>query len=193
MALNINSISELYDTYKPAYSNIYEIFIFNSKINNDDSLDLENYIKFHAVNVSIEGESLELTRNEVTKQFQLNDTQAFKRVDNITIQWREEEHWKVKKYHEQWLGMFYDKEHDCYMSYSKSDRYKLYRTIKVILPHEGAFNRDCDCLCFYNVLPQNAPGLSLSWSPSASIVTHSLNYYVTNFGWSTYSNNEENS
>lgn len=184
MALNIDSVTELYNNYKPAYNNLYEVLIFDSKIS--DTLDVTDYIKFHALKIGFNGESIGLTRNDVTKQFQLNDAKAFTRSDTLTIDWNENEDWLVKKYHEAWLNMFYNKDEDYYYSHDKDSLSKIYRTIKVILPRSTSFSGTCDCITFYKVLPQNAPGLSLSWSPSASIVGHSLTYYVTSWKWDTY-------
>lgn len=115
MALNIDSVTELYNNYKPAYNNLYEVIIFDSKIS--DTLDITDYIKFHASEIGFNSESLGLTRNEVTKQFQLNGSKAFTRSDTLTIKWNENEDWLVKKYHEAWLGMFYNKDEDYYYSH----------------------------------------------------------------------------
>lgn len=192
MALNIDSVTELYDNYKPAYNNLYEVLIFDSKVTGNSNIyDVENYIKFHAINISFNGESLGLTRNEVTKQFQLNDTQAYKRSDTLTIQWEENEDWLVKKYHDTWLSLFYNKEKDYYYSHDENSRKQLYKTIKVVLPKSNAFSGECDCITFINVLPNNTPGLNLSWGASASIVNHSLTYYVTDWKWDTYNTGEE--
>lgn len=184
MAINESTLTELYTNYKPAYNNLYEITISGG----DHPEDINNYIKFHATSVGFGDETIGLTRNDVTKQFQLNDTNAYKRADTLTIVWRENEKWAVKKYHEDWLSMFYNKEKDCYLSYSDSDAInKLYRTIIITLPKNGTFGDNTETgynkIKFEKVLPAGAPGLNLAWSTQANIITHSLNYYVTDWGW----------
>lgn len=197
MAINESTLAELYTNYKPAYNNLYEITISGG----EHQEDVANYIKFHATSVSFGDETLGLTRNAVTKQFQLNDSEAYKRADTLTITWRENESWAVKKYHEDWLKLFYNKEGDYYNSCSsEKDINNLYRTITITLPKDGTFGENTekgyDKIKFEGVLPSSAPGISLAWSTQANIISHSLNYYVTNWGWvedsSEYNNLFEN-
>lgn len=182
MAINESSLRELYTNYKPAYNNLYEITISGG----EHEETINNYIKFHAVSVTFGGESLGLTRNEVTKRFQLNDTNAFKRSDTLSITWREDEDWSIKRYHEDWIGQFYNKDKDCYISCPTDKTSLLYRTIRVTLPRNGNFEEDTSeyhSIEFKEVLPQDIPGIALSWATQANIITHTLSYYVTEWGW----------
>ena len=56
-----------------------------------------------------------MKRNEITKRFQFTDN-PYKRTDEINITLRENEEWGVKRYHEEWLAQFYNKEEDHYIS-----------------------------------------------------------------------------
>lgn len=191
MAITTHTITELYTNYKPAFNNLYKIEMTNIVEGENDELD--KYVTLHAYNVQFGGESLQLTRNTVTKQFQLNDTDAYKRTDTLTIQWRENDDWEVKRYHENWIAMFYDKENDHYISYPYTknnvtyNKEAIYRTFTITLPVNGTFGEDTSSgyrqIRFNGVLPQDAPGIALGWATQANIVTHSINYYVTSWEW----------
>ena len=107
------SINEIYNNFNPAFDNLYKIELYDASGTNKD-IPENNYISFHATSVSMNGESLQLERNVVTKNFTLPSNGGFTRADTFTITWRENEDWAVKKYHDDWLAMFYNKENDCY-------------------------------------------------------------------------------
>lgn len=197
MAITRDTISDLYTNYTPAFNNLYKIEMSNPKGESSDSLVKRNYTTLHAFNVQFGGESLQLTRNTVTKQFQLNDTDAYKRTDTLTIQWREDEDWSVKRYHENWVAMFYDKENDHYISYTSDTVDYLYRTFTITLPKNRTIGEDTSTgyrqIKFSGVLPQDAPGLNLGWSTQANIVSHTINYYVTSWEWLPYEETETSS
>lgn len=182
-------LSELYTNYKPAFDNLYKVEIFSAGSNsNDTSIDninLENYICFHTYSVSFNGESLSLERDNVTKNFKLKNSNSYTRTDTLTLGWRENISWDVKQYHDNWLARFYDKENDCYISYNKdpdsdySANVQLYRNIRVTLMNEEQDTSKYKCVVFKKVLPNTTGGISLGWKESPSIVSHNINYYVT--------------
>lgn len=178
---NAGAISDIfYQNY--AFNNIYqvEIFLPNGSIeerssNGLDTESINSYLKFHSPNVSFAGDSLNLVRNDITKKFTI-DNQSYKRSDTLSITWREADDWKVKRYHENWIKLFYDKEKDQYQSHESNAG--LYRNIRVYLGNNKA-------ILFTGAIPSTVPSLNLSWSNSPSIITHSVNYYIEDWNWET--------
>lgn len=190
----ITSVSELYSNYIPAFNNLYEVTLSSTSTNNNTVEDkMMEYIKLHAFSVTFGGESLSLERNPITKQFQLPSSESFKRSDTLTIEWRENSTWDVKKYHENWISKIYDKEKDCYKSYAingtgENSVSNIYRTIIVALPNDGRQLKGDGsdiAIKFNNVIPQDIPGISLAWGTQSNIISHSINYYVTSWEWAT--------
>lgn len=197
--IDSSALTSIYNDYNPAYKNLYTVYIYpRSSAVEDESI--ASHIKFHTLNVSFNGESLGLTRNAVTKKFQLNANNPYTWSDILTITWRESDTWKVKKYHEDWVKLFYDKKQDCFISYPKdssSTTYNghsvdsLYRTIKITLPMAVKSNEigtKLDTIVFEDVLPNNVGDFQFGWSSSPDVVTHSLKYFVGNWRWYDYTN-----
>lgn len=195
--IDSSALTSIYNDYNPAYKNLYTVYIYpRSSAVEDESI--ASHIKFHTLNVAFNGESLGLTRNAVTKKFQLNANNPYTWSDTLTITWRESDTWKVKKYHEDWVKLFYDKKQDCFISYPKdssSTTYNghsvdsLYRTIKITLPMAVKSNEigtKLDTIVFEDVLPNNVGDFQFGWSSSPDVVTHSLKYFVGNWQWYDY-------
>lgn len=181
-----SELSTIYNDYSPAFDNLYtiEIFYTGSARYQDD---ISGYIRFHAPSVQFDGESLSLERNPITKKFQTTGDE-FTRVDKLTISWRESDDLRVKKYHDNWLKLFYDRENDCFLSYPYNglDKKYLYRDIHISIPHNSRDKKEV--FVFSDVLPRVSPGLSLSWKNNGGIISHSLDYYVTDWSLSTKNN-----
>ena len=190
--INSDTVQNLYRDYVPAITNLYTVEIYSAgNMNQDKTLEANSYIKFHAPVVSIGSQSLALQRDEITKLFKLSDKNAFTRIDQLSITWREADDWRVRKYHEAWLGKFYNVEKDCFISYDNPESEGLVRKIKVIMPKTMASDTTSlsptalqqDHALEFLVYPQNTGDIGLGWSASPSIVTHQLNYYVTSWKW----------
>ena len=168
-----SDLSYIYKDYTPAIKNLYEIFILSE----EDTIS--NLLKYHATSVSFNGEKLNLIRHEGTKNFAFSNS-PYERTDTLTITWRETSDWSVKKFHEDWISLFYDRSKDQYISteYGTSlEGNQRTKTFKITLPHLQK-SESYDQLYFYGVLPCETGGLDLAWSSSPSIVTHTINYYV---------------
>lgn len=180
---NIDGLTDIYQT-RYAFSNLYKVEIFNQGEDlRDTKFDTDTfnlYANFNAESVSFNGETLSLTRNPVTKKFQIGEDEAYKWSDQLTITYRESELWQVKKYHEEWMSLFYNRETDRYRSHDDPIKDGLYRNIVVSLPNNTS-------ITFYNVIPSNVGNFNFSWGESASIITHSINYFVEYWEWTTYS------
>lgn len=210
ISIDSSALTSIYNDYNPAYKNLYTVYIYpRSSAVEDESI--ASHIKFHTLNVSFNGESLGLTRNAVTKKFQLNANNPYTWSDTLTITWRESDTWKVKKYHEDWLKLFYDKNNDCFLSYPTASAAtnalnghtvdSLYRTIKITFPTSSKESNGgqgpLDTIVFNDVLPSNVGDFQFGWSSSPDIVTHSLKYFVCDWKWessiagnSSYTNDE---
>lgn len=185
-----SELSTIYNDYSPAFDNLYTVEIFHIGVPSTSRYqdDISTHIKFHAPSVQFGGESLSLIRNSITKKFQLSDDE-FTRVDKLSITWRESDDLRVKKYHDEWLRLFYDRENDYFLSYPYNgiDKRYLYRDIEITLPHNSGDKKEK--FIFSDVLPNTSPGLSLSWKNNGGIISHSLDYYVTDWKLSTVTNN----
>ena len=185
------ALIELYDNYTPQYDNLYKVEIFsNSNSTSINGINLSNYISFHTTKVSFNGESLSLDRDNVTKNFKLKSSDSFSRTDTLSLTWRECDTWKVKRYHDNWIGLIYDRQKDCYKSFglspSESAKNKLYRKIKISFPNTSNSSMGEDnYIEFSEVLPNTSGGIELGFSTTSNIISHTLNYYVTDwrFSW----------
>lgn len=194
------ALTEIYDSYSPQYDNIYTVEISSATRGvYIEGLDLENYIKFHATKVSFNGESLSLERDPVTKRFKLKNTDSYSRTNTLEITWRECDGWKIKRYHDDWVGLIYNRKDDHYWSQdvplAGNINNKIYRTITIAFPYEmdrpiiggqnptnseNYFYKELK-LSFYEVLPNTTGNISVGYSPTSNIVSHSLSYYITDW------------
>lgn len=186
-------VNEIYTNFIPALKNLYTVSISEDSAGLSFSENIEKkLILYQASSVQFGEESLELTRDNFTKKFKLasgSGEGSFKRSNTLTITWREDNNWSVKKFHEAWLGLFYDKEKDCYKSIDwrtgKREPFNnaasRYKNFTITLPFSGsAKNPQIE---FINVLPQNTGGLDLAWGSSPSAVEYTLTYFVENWRW----------
>lgn len=189
------ALTELYDKYIPQFDNTYKVEIFpygNSSSIKGINLDIDTYICFHATKVSFNGESLSLERDPVTKKFKLKNTDSFSRTNTLSLTWRECSGWKVKRYHDAWMGLIYDRENDCYNSFpinkpeEDTARNKLYRNIRVTFPYETSSSRDDREIYvdFLDVLPNTSGSIDVGYNSTSNIVSHTINYYVTDWKFS---------
>ena len=136
------ALTEIYDSYYPQYDNLYTVEISSPSTEkiSIEGFNLENYIKFHATKVSFNGESLSLERDPITKRFKLKNTDSYSRTNTLDITWRECDGWKVKRYHDSWVGLIYNRKDDHYWSQdvplAGNLNNKIYRTITITFPYE---------------------------------------------------------
>lgn len=195
------ALTEIYDSYYPQYDNLYTVEISSPSIEGTsiEGINLENYIKFHATKVSFNGESLSLERDPVTKRFKLKNKDSYSRTNTLEVTWRECDGWKVKRYHDNWVGLIYNRKDDHYWSQevplAGNINNKIYRTITIAFPYEmdrpvmrgqGSTNSENYFykelqLRFYEVLPNTTGNISIGYSTTSNIVSHSLSYYVTDW------------
>lgn len=180
-------INEIFDNVNYASKNLYTVeisnFNFTSEVLNSNE-DLSEYLKFQSPSISFKGESLDLIRNDVTKNFQLSDDgNSFKWTNELSITWRERDDWCVKKYHEAWINLIYNRKNDRYQSVDSFTLSKLYKVITVTLP-KSTTNPDAKRIIkFYDVIPRNLGDLDLKWGTSADNVEHNITYYVKSWNW----------
>ena len=188
--LTNEALIELYDNYTPQYSNLYKVEIFSNGYTTAlDGINLKDYICFHTTKVLFNGESLSLDRDSVTKKFKLKNQDSYNRTNTLSLSWRECDGWKVKRYHDKWIGLIYDRKNDCYKSFDikgeNTASRLLYRKIRVTFPFNIKENpKEEAYIDFFNVLPSNSGNISLEYNTTSSIMTHSIDYYVTDWGFS---------
>ena len=195
------ALTEIYDSYYPQYDNLYTVEISSPSTEeiSIEGFNLENYIKFHATKVSFNGESLSLERDLITKRFKLKNTDSYSRTNTLDITWRECDGWKVKRYHDSWVGLIYNRKDDHYWSQdvplAGNLNNKIYRTITITFPHEmnspirerqNSINSEDYSyrelkLRFSEVLPNTTGNISVGYSTTSNIVSHSLSYYITDW------------
>lgn len=173
-AVTSSDLQSIYKDYSPAYRNLYEVCILNSSGGSDDSA---KEFSFLTTSISVKGEELRLKRNDVSKLFQVEDSNAYTWVDELSIKWREQDDWAVRKYHSDWISKFYSKENNHFLSaQNTNDIQSRYRTIKVLLPPTADGKKPV--VTFSKVLPKVLPGVDLEWSKDSSVVTHQISYYI---------------
>ena len=188
--LTNEALIELYDNYTPQYSNLYKVEIFSNGYTTAlDGINLKDYICFHTTKVLFNGESLSLDRDSVTKKFKLKNQDSCNRTNTLSLSWRECDGWKVKRYHDKWIGLIYDRKNDCYKSFDikgeNTASRLLYRKIRVTFPFNIKENpKEEAYIDFFGVLPSNSGNISLEYNTTSSIMTHSIDYYVTDWGFS---------
>ena len=188
--LTNEALIELYDNYTPQYSNLYKVEIFSNGYTTAlDGINLKDYICFHTTKVLFNGESLSLDRDSVTKKFKLKNQDSYTRTNTLSLSWRECDGWKVKRYHDKWIGLIYDRKNDCYKSFDikgeDTASRLLYRKIRVTFPYNIKENpKEEAYIDFFNVLPSNSGNIALEYNTTSSIMTHSIDYYVTDWGFS---------
>ena len=188
--LTNEALIELYDNYTPQYSNLYKVEIFSNGYTTAlDGINLKDYICFHTTKVSFNGESLSLDRDSVTKMFKLKNQDSYTRTNTLSLSWRECDGWKVKRYHDKWMGLIYDRKNDCYKSFDikgeDTASRLLYRKIRVTFPYNIKENpKEEAYIDFFNVLPSNSGNIALEYNTTSSIMTHNIDYYVTDWGFS---------
>ena len=188
--LTNEALIELYDNYTPQYSNLYKVEIFSNGYTTAlDGINLKDYICFHTTKVLFNGESLSLDRDSVTKKFKLKNQDSYTRTNTLSLSWRECDGWKVKRYHDKWIGLIYDRKKDCYKSFDikgeNTASRLLYRKIRVTFPFNIKENpKEEAYIDFFGVLPSNSGNISLEYNTTSSIMTHSIDYYVTDWGFS---------
>lgn len=194
------ALTEIYDSYYPQYDNLYTVEIsYPTEEISIEGFNLENYIKFHATKVSFNGESLSLERDPITKRFKLKNTDSYSRTNTLDITWRECDGWKVKRYHDSWVGLIYNRKDDHYWSQdvplAGNLNNKIYRTITITFPYEmnspirerqNSINSEDYSyrelkLRFSEVLPNTTGNISVGYSTTSNIVSHSLSYYITDW------------
>ena len=195
------ALTEIYDSYYPQYDNLYTVEISSPSTEeiSIEGFNLENYIKFHATKISFNGESLSLERDPITKRFKLKNTDSYSRTNTLDITWRECDGWKVKRYHDSWVGLIYNRKDDHYWSQdvplAGNLNNKIYRTITITFPYEmnspirkrqNSINSEDYSyrelkLQFSEVLPNTTGNISVGYSTTSNIVSHSLSYYVTDW------------
>ena len=196
-----DALTEIYDSYYPQYDNLYTVEISSPSTEeiSIEGFNLENYIKFHATKVSFNGESLSLERDPITKRFKLKNTDSYSRTNTLDITWRECDGWKVKRYHDSWVGLIYNRKDDHYWSQdvplAGNLNNKIYRTITITFPYEmnspirkrqNSINSEDYSyrelkLQFSEVLPNTTGNISVGYSTTSNIVSHSLSYDITDW------------
>lgn len=199
-SLSSSDISELYNNYSPAFKNLYSVEIFdydlsNSQVKNnymgstnsakssyhDYRIGISSLIRFHSTSVKFNGETLNLERNSITKRFQVPIQNGYTLSDTLNITLRENDAWQVKRFHEQWMNEFYDREKDCWKSASDEDVKKRYKRIRVALPYSSKYG-DYPVINFI-VLPSNPGNIDLGWGQQSEVISHSITYKVENWRW----------
>lgn len=195
---NADALNTIFNTIYYAYNNHYIVNIYANADENNldftrDTEAMNNFLTFNSPSISFNEERLNLERDKHTKKFKVSSSgQPYQRQDTLTVTWRENDDWAVKKYHEEWVGLFYDRENDQYKSAAvnigtsgSSSRQvsaeNLYRTIRVTLIDKA---KGDNTIVFKNVIPASVPGIgSLQWTAAPIIVQHSMSYYVEDWYW----------
>lgn len=170
----VNDVNTIYTNYIPQFSNMYIVQIFSndSSIENSEShKKIKSYIQLHAKDILYGEDSLQFIRDNATKKFHLSGDKPYTWTEDLSIIWDESNKWQVKKYHEEWISKFYNKETDTFISGVEGK----YRNIVVyVSQYDGKYTK----FSFNNVIPTNMSGLHLAWTNSPSITSDTFKYKV---------------
>lgn len=177
--------SQTMKEWLPATDNLFEVRIA------DDSgvFNARQYALLHCTKVHFPGSGVEFTRNRTTRLFQLENYQS---ADEVSITWRENRYLSVRQYHEDWQGLFYDREKDHFISTgctsSAEASKKLLKTFSIAIQVMPANAKDSPdflvtrSLVLEGVFPPLLPELELAWE-SGNGVEYTLNYKVSSWHW----------
>lgn len=179
--LSTNSELSTLKDFTPLYNNVFDVEISSIL---EGSEDILKYGKFHIIGVTIGGnEHISLARHPVTKKYYLDSGNPYTWLDGVSLTWREDSKLSVRKFHEDWLAMFYDRKHDHYISAEEGEVSKRYKTFTIKLPGSTP-HKEGPKLILKNVLPLSIPTLTnLSWSTQASNVTYTIDYKIEDWEW----------
>ena len=172
--------------WAPATDNLFEVRITA----NGEEFDVRQYAILHCSKVHFAASGVEFTRHKTTREFMLEGYQA---ADDVTITWRENKSLDVRKYHEAWQALFYNRELDQYISSGcmRASDAKAKRLRKIAIVIQAAPDRfdssteefpTTRTLILEDVLPAMLPELDLDWS-SGNPVEYTLTYKVGRWYW----------
>ena len=195
--IQLSDTAAIYTNFTPAISNLYTIEIFGqsstSENPNNKPETITDYLKFHSTNVTLPEETLTLERDPVTKTFKIQESGTYARANELTLTWREADDWRVRKFHENWLGKFYNRSKDCFISWDPNELTTagLSRVIRITLPEPVSTDSqtfsengvNAAHVIELRVLPHNIGQIALAWSTSPTLISHQLSYYILDWHW----------
>lgn len=154
--------------FQPAFKNLFEVTF--------GDLGPEGYeTKFFCHRVSLPGTKISFERPKNFYEFFMEGVTP---ISEITIDWQETETYDVRRYHEEWLSLFWDRDTFRYQSTptekSTDNRYRT-ATIHVF---SSSNSRRSMSVQLIKLLPTQIPDLLLGFD-SADAVEYSITYKVT--------------
>lgn len=173
--VNENLVNNIYN-FRPSLNNVFEVYFIKTGKQRKIDSEFSNITAFTCSNVKFNGEEIDITRHDITKFFYMKD---FKRQDQLQLTFLETKDRIVRRYHEDWLSCFYNREKDCFKSYDTKEEAQaaLWRDVKVKFPKD---EKSMWVLSFGGVMIKQAPGIELKWG-EPSIETLSLSYAVSSW------------
>lgn len=172
--------------WTPATDNLFEVRI----VDNGSEFDIRQYAILHCSKVRFAGSGVEFSRNKTTRKFQL---ESYQPADEVTITWRENKNLDVRRYHEEWQSLFYNREQDHFIStgakIAADARKKLLKRFAIAIqasPSKMDYTTEdfptTRVLILEDVLPPMLPDLELDWA-NGNAVEYSMTYKVGSWYW----------
>jgi len=159
--------------WRPALSNLYEVAF----------QDMENISVLHCSEINFPGLQLSFERHLGTKKFALENCQL---PEEVTITWREDYKHSVRRFHENWFALFYDRNNDKFISATNdTDALKRYKTAIVTIQDLRGSLYKVGRLYLIDMLPTKIPDLSLGWANDA-VMEYQLSYKISDWKWEWY-------
>ena len=173
--VNENLVNNIYN-FRPALNNVFEVYFIKTGKQREIDSEFSNITAFTCSSVNFNGEEIDIARHDITKFFYMKD---FKRQDHLKLTFLETKDRIVRRYHEDWLSCFYNREKDCFKSYDTKEEAQaaLQRDVKVKFPKD---EKSMWVLSFGGVMINQTPGIELKWG-EPSIVTLPLSYVVSSW------------
>lgn len=178
--------AEALKKWVPAADNLFEVRIASS----GSEFDVRQYAILHCTKVRFAGSGVEFSRHKTTREFVV---EGYQPADEVTITWRENRNLDVRRFHEDWQALFYDREKDQYISTGartsakgKASRLKKLSIVIQASPSKLVSTDEefpaVRTLVLEDVMPPMTPELELDWA-AGNAVEYSLTYKVGKWYW----------
>jgi len=147
-------------------------------------------VKYYCTALEFNGAGLDLERHDLTKKFVVKE---YKFSDQISVTWREDSAWSVRRYHLDWLEQFYDIASDSYVT--KPDGKKRSMTVNFQRFDPKKKRPSLDTLIttvsitFTGITPTKMPDIKAGWDTDSSAEgssTISILYNIDNWEINSY-------
>jgi hypothetical protein len=182
------AINDILNKWRPLPQNLFEVVFEESDVTGTPLASSTVGTSILCKAVTLGDTSLSFTRNELINTFKID---SFKQVDTITIEWWEDAKLSVRKFHEEWFDLFFDRD---LWAFKSGNGEKRYKTARIVLPimesvedvnietlsERRANDTHYAIITLQDLLPTNIPALSFSFGKSEPI-SYTMQYKIKKY------------